>query len=60
MSTTKPYHLMTPAERLTHRIEQNRIIDEKVKQPIPRKEPSGTGLRTEVTDSFSIRKMGRG
>jgi len=26
----KPYHLMTPAERTTARIAQNRAIDEKV------------------------------
>ncbi len=29
-STNKPYHLMTPAERTTARIRQNREIDEKV------------------------------
>jgi hypothetical protein len=29
-STTKPYHLMTPAERTTARIAQNRAIEEKV------------------------------
>ena len=28
----KPYHLMTPAERLAARIAQNRKIDEKVEQ----------------------------
>lgn len=27
---TKPYHLMTPAERLAQRIAENRKIDEKV------------------------------
>ena len=27
---SKPYHLMTPAERTTARIAQNRAIDEKV------------------------------
>ena len=29
-ASTKPYHLMTPAERTTARIRQNREIDEKV------------------------------
>ena len=29
-STSKPYHLMTPAERTTARIAQNRAIDERV------------------------------
>ena len=29
-STSKPYHLMTPAERTTARIRQNREIDEQV------------------------------
>lgn len=29
-SISKPYHLMTPAERITARIRQNREIDEKV------------------------------
>ena len=29
-SINKPYHLMTPAERTTARIRQNREIDEKV------------------------------
>jgi hypothetical protein len=29
-STTKPYHLMTPAERTSARIRQNREIDDKV------------------------------
>jgi hypothetical protein len=28
--STKPYHLMTPAERTTARIRQNREIDDKV------------------------------
>jgi hypothetical protein len=82
MTDTKPYHLMTPAERLAHRIEQNRKIDEKVQKSAPvahtpkagkragvRKQdaqpgpgvnqPSGSGTRVEVTESFSIRKMGR-
>ena len=82
MADSKPYHLMTPAERLAHRIEQNRKIDEKVEKLAPvahvRKtgkrvsardqdsrpsssanQPSGSGTRVEVTQSFSIRKMGR-
>ena len=73
---------MTPAERLAHRIEQNRKIEEKVQKPAPvhqaskrgrrnsavdrdsrtgarSNQPSGTGTRVEVTQSFSIRKMGR-
>jgi hypothetical protein len=29
-ASTKPYHLMTPDERTTARIRQNREIDEKV------------------------------
>jgi hypothetical protein len=29
-TTSKPYHLMTPAERTAARIAQNRAIDEKV------------------------------
>ncbi len=81
MTDDKPYHLMTPAERLAHRIKQNRQIEEKVQKSAPavqssktgkrasagRKsqpdvrsnQPSGSGTRTEVTQSFSIRKMGR-
>ena len=83
MADSKPYHLMTPAERLAHRIAQNRQIEEKVQKSAPAvqttkagkkssgtvrnprtdtrsNEPSGTGTRVEVTQSFSIRKMGRG
>lgn len=83
MADNKPYHLMTPAERLAHRIAQNRQIEEKVQKSAPvvqtvkagRKrsttdrelrtetrsnQPSGTGTRVEVTQSFSIRKVGRG
>jgi hypothetical protein len=83
MADSKPYHLMTPAERLAHRIAQNRQIEEKVQKSAPvvqtpkagkknggavrdprtstrSSEPSGTGTRVEVTQSFSIRKMGRG
>ena len=30
--TKKPFHLMTPAERTTARIAQNRAIDERVKE----------------------------
>jgi hypothetical protein len=30
VSMSKPYHLMTPAERTTARIAQNRAIEEKV------------------------------
>ena len=83
MADSKPYHLMTPAERLAHRIAQNRQIEEKVQKSVPAvqtakaskrnngavrdprtstrsNEPSGTGTRVEVTESFSIRKMGRG
>jgi hypothetical protein len=82
MADSKPYHLMTPAERLAHRIEQNRKIEEKVQQSAPAvhgpktikrvgakgqdsrpdasaNQPSGSGTRVEVTQSFSIRKMGR-
>ncbi len=44
-STSKPYHLMTPAERTTARIRQNREIDEKVAvtegQRIPAASTSG-------------------
>ena len=83
MADSKPYHLMTPAERLAHRIAQNRKIEEKVQQAAPvahtsktgkrtntkrqnaqpstsANQPSGSGTRAEVTQSFSIRKMGRG
>jgi hypothetical protein len=82
MADSKPYHLMTPAERLAHRIEQNRKIEEKVQKSAPviqtsktskrasardrdprpaagANQPSGSGTRAEVTQSFSIRKMGR-
>jgi hypothetical protein len=82
MADSKPYHLMTPAERLAYRIEQNRKIDEKVQKSAPAlqtsktnkrastrsrnpqpaasaNQPSGSGTRVEVTESFSIRKMGR-
>jgi membrane protein implicated in regulation of membrane protease activity len=82
MADSKPYHLMTPAERLAHRIEQNRKIEEKVQKSAPAvhasktkgrasakgqdsrpeasaNQPSGSGTRVEVTQSFSIRKMGR-
>ncbi len=83
MADSKPYHLMTPAERLAQRIAQNRQIEEKVQKSVPAvqaskvskknngavrdprttarsNEPSGTGTRVEVTESFSIRKVGRG
>ncbi len=82
MADSKPYHLMTPAEQLAHRIEQNRKIEEKVQKSAPAahtskagkrvsirsqesradasaNQPSGSGTRVEVTQSFSIRKMGR-
>ena len=82
MGDNKPYHLMTPAERLAHRIEQNRKIEENVQKSAPitqasktgkrtstvnrdlrtgarSNQPSGAGTRVEVTQSFSIRKMGR-
>ena len=82
MADSKPYHMMSPAERLAHRIEQNRKIEEKVQQSAPvvhtpkaskrvgarsqdlrpgasANQPSGSGTRVEVTQSFSIRKMGR-
>ena len=82
MADSKPYHLMTPAERLAQRIAQNRKIEEKVQKSAPAahtakttkrvstrvrdaqpgtsaNQPSGSGTRVEVTQSFSIRKMGR-
>jgi hypothetical protein len=60
MATNKPYHLMTPAERLAHRIEQNRKIEEKAKEPASTvNKPSGSGIRVDVSQSFSIRKIGR-
>ena len=41
-STTKPYHLMTPAERTSARIRQNREIDEKVAATDGRRIPAAS------------------
>jgi hypothetical protein len=40
---SKPYHLMTPAERTAARIAQNRAISEKVGEGASPKPPSGSG-----------------
>jgi hypothetical protein len=37
---TKPFHLMTPAERTALRIAQNRAISEKVSQNAPQPPPA--------------------
>lgn len=43
---TKPFHLLTPAERTAARIAQNRAIDEKIKDIKPevkaKKPPAGS------------------
>jgi hypothetical protein len=40
---SKPFHLMTPAERTAARIAQNRAISEKVGEGASPKPPSGSG-----------------
>jgi hypothetical protein len=37
---SKPFHLMTPAERTAHRIAQNRAIDERAGEVKSKKPPS--------------------
>ena len=49
----KPYHEMTPAERLTARIAKNREINERVQSsPVPEKKRKITGA-TERTKAAS-------
>ena len=67
---TKPYHLMTPAERTAQRIRSNREIEERAahtlsekaakKQRKTKKIPSGTGgTKTEVSEAFVVTRSNR-
>jgi hypothetical protein len=47
---TKPFHLLTPAERTAARIAQNRAIEEKIGETKDRKPPArSTGNYTRAT-----------
>jgi hypothetical protein len=63
MSTAagKPYHMMTPAERLADRIAKNRSIDERaaIAKKSTDKKPSGKTPRT-VLDRFQEIKRTQG
>jgi hypothetical protein len=59
---TKPFHLMTPAERTALRIAQNRAIAEKVAQATPPQRPparsSGDFIRATPEEHAELRKLG--
>lgn len=52
----KPYHLMTPAERLADRIAKNREIDQKAAAapPKPAKSPARSGRKATTPDDAAI------
>jgi hypothetical protein len=52
----KPYHLMTPAERLADRIARNRQIDQRVpeKPAKPEKTSARTSRKAVTTDDAAI------
>jgi hypothetical protein len=53
---TKPYHEMTPAERLADRIAKNRQIDEKAaaEPPKPAKSPARSSRKAATSDDAAI------
>ena len=66
--TPKPYHLMTPAERLAYRVATNRAIDARISEarlsgtrPVSASapQPSVGGTRYAVGAVVTIRRNGR-
>jgi hypothetical protein len=56
---SKPFHLMTPAERTAARIAENRAIDEKIAEAKTKKPPvTSTESHVRMTPEDRAKKLG--